>query len=418
MEWFGDYHLNYNVEGPFYALASSNHTELTDCYLAPLYDFMPHARQYARDFLGCRGLYFPVNLGPLGFESDGRRDTKEHGRLFLGQKTNGTYAAVIPMMRWYATRDTEYAKEAYPFVRACAEFWEDYLSFKDGKYHTDFDTLNEVAWWSGPDYMPEELFNDADCILSLGLVRMLMKLVVDMARALGVDGECIPKWEHIAGRFGPAETVPDPADGKPVLSATSNRPGLRALCLRYMYPAEQIGFYSTPELYEAARNSLEKLSSWDDDNLFCEFYPTAARLGYDPKRLIAHMHDVIRVRGLPNGMIRYGGGGIENCASVPGTVNEMLLQSYEHVLRLFPNWDRDQDASFTRLRAYGAFVVSGEIRGGEIRAEIVSEKGSLLRLEKPGEGYAAAYRGEVRPLTETITEFETAPGETLSVYRA
>lgn len=32
MGWFGDYHLNYNYEAPFYPLTVCNHTELMECY--------------------------------------------------------------------------------------------------------------------------------------------------------------------------------------------------------------------------------------------------------------------------------------------------------------------------------------------------------------------------------------------------
>jgi alpha-L-fucosidase 2 len=66
-------------------------------------------------------------------------------------------------------------------------------------------------------------------------------------------------------------------------------------------------------------------------------------------------------------------------------VQEMLLQSYSGVLRLFPavpaTW---KDASFETLRAEGAFLVSAEWEGGAVeRVEIVSEKGGPCRLEGP-----------------------------------
>ena len=57
--WYSDYHLNYNYEAPFYALASSNHPELLECYMAPFKDFLPTARRYAEEYLGIRGAYFP-----------------------------------------------------------------------------------------------------------------------------------------------------------------------------------------------------------------------------------------------------------------------------------------------------------------------------------------------------------------------
>ena len=415
MGWFGDYHLNYNFEAPFYALTASNHPELIGCYMSPLNDFLPTARRYAREFLGVRGAYFPVGIGPLGMETDVRPDTKEHGHLFLGQKSNGAYAAVVPMLHWYATRDADFARrEYYEYLLAAADFWEDYLVFEDGTYQIYNDSLNEVGWYSGPDYMPEGQ-DDKNPIISRGLVRMLLELMIDLSETLGLNEERIPKWRHILDHLPRASTIE--YEGQTVLRGIDGSDALRELTIEYIYPINQVGPHITPELYAAAQNTHRRLGIWDSHNRFCSYYPMAARLGYDPHEIIAHVHETVEKRGLPNGMFRYGGGGLENSAAIPGTVNEMLLQSYENILRLFPCWDRAMDASFFGLRAFGAFLVSGELKNGEIRAEIVSERGRTLRLEKPGEGYGVVKNGVTIPLTDGITEFETVPGETLCVRR-
>ena len=416
MGWFGDYHLNYNYEAPFYALAACNHPELIECYMAPLNDFLPVARRYAKEFLGVRGAYFPVGIGPLGMETDVRPDTKEHGHLFLGQKSNGAYAAVVPMLHWYATRDADFARrEYYGYLLAQADFWEDYLVYEDGAYQIYNDALNEVGWYSGPDYMPSGQ-DDKNPILSRGLVRMLFELLIDLSETLGLNEDRIPKWHDILDRLPRAGTVEH--EGKTCLRGIDNSDALRELTIEYIYPICQVGPHITPELYEAAQNTHRALSIWDSHNRFCSYYPMAARLGYDPHEIIAHVHETVEKRALPNGMFRYGGGGLENSAAIPATVNEMLLQSYENVLRLFPCWDRAMDASFFGLRAYGAFLVKGELKNGEITAEIVSERGRTLRLEKPGEGYCLTKNGECIPLTEEITTVETAPGDVLCVRRA
>jgi len=416
MGWFGDYHLNYNFEAPFYALTASNHPELLRCYFAPLNDFLPIAKRYARDFLGVRGAYFPVGIGPLGMETDVRPDTKEHGHLFLGQKSNGAYAAVVPMMHWYATRDVDFARrEYYDFLRSVAEFWEDYLVLEDGVYQIYNDALNEVGWYAGPDHMPSG-HDDKNPVVSKGLVRMLMKLMIDLSSALGVDADRVPKWKEILEKLPGADIFE--SNGEKILRGIDGSDAVRELALEYIFPANGVGKTSDPELYEAARNTHRRLSIWDSHNRFCSYYPMAVRLGFPPEEIVGHIREVIANRGLPNGMIRYAGGGIENSAGIPGTVNEMLLQSYEDILRLFPAWDRSADASFHGLRAFGAFVVDGEIAGGTIRAEILSEKGTELRLEKPGDGYCAVKNGEKIPLTDEITVIPTSPGEILTVQKA
>lgn len=62
----------------------------------------------------------------------------------------------------------------------------------------------------------------------------------------------------------------------------------------------------------------------------------------------------------------------------------MLLQHEDNVLRLFPDWPRSKDASFTHLRAKGAFLVSSKQVGGQVtEIEIHSEHGGPLTVQSP-----------------------------------
>lgn len=417
MGWFGDYHLNYNYEAPFYALAACNHAELTDCYASPLNDYLPIARLYAREYLGVRGAYFPVGIGPLGLETDFRPDTKEHSHLFLGQKSNAAYAAVVPMLHWYATRDREFARrEYYDFLLSVADFWEDYLVFEEGTYQIYNDCLHEVAWFEGPDHMPVGQDNH-NPLLSRCLVRMLMALLIDLSAALNMHTDRIPRWQHILDHLPPIGTYE--SEGRSLLCCIEGGEYLDELIMECVYPMGQIGRTITPEVYEAARNSHAALAIWDSDNRFCSYYPAAARLGFPAEMIIARIHEIIQKRGLPNGMFRYAGGGLENSSAIPSTVNEMLLQSYEGILRLFPVWDRTRDASFRGLRAFGAFVVDGRIAEGQISAVIRSECGMPLTVEAPGAGYVLI-TGEGRriPLPDTPITVETRIGEKLQITAA
>ena len=416
MAWRGDYHLNYNYEAPFYALVSSNHTELLECYFSPLNDHLPIAKQYAKEFLGISGAYFPVAIGPLGGEFGVRPDTKEHGRMFLGQKSNGAYATVIPMMHWYATRDEDFARrEYYDFLLSVAEFWENYLVFEDGEYHIYNDCLHEVEWWKGPTYMPQNHL-EKNCILSLGLVRMLMRLIIDLSETLQLNTERIPRWQHILEHLRKPATFE--SEGEKLLRTEDNKEVLDELSLRYLYPAGEIGKYSTLELFEIARNTHRRCSCWDHGNIFCEYYPMAARLEYPPEEIISHIHEVLEKRARQNGTFNYGGGGLENNAAIPMTVNEMLLQSYEGIIRLFPVWDRNRDAKFSGLRANGAFLVNGSVENGIVYAEIMSEQGMPLTVEAPENGYVLVMGdGRRLEITDKFITVDTQKGETVRLMR-
>ena len=47
-------------------------------------------------------------------------------------------------MRYYSTYDEAYARKVYPYLLACADFWEDYLSLENGRYVIRMDHFNEV----------------------------------------------------------------------------------------------------------------------------------------------------------------------------------------------------------------------------------------------------------------------------------
>jgi len=131
--WHGDYHLNYNYQAPFYGLYSGNHIEQASTYHAPILAFVERGKLYAKTELNCRGVYFPIGLGPKGLET--ARYSTYHGNttpgLFHQQKSNAAYCLVNVAEHWYSTYDPEYGKDVYPLVIEVVDFWEDYLAWEN-----------------------------------------------------------------------------------------------------------------------------------------------------------------------------------------------------------------------------------------------------------------------------------------------
>ena len=64
-------------------------------------------------------------------------------------------------------------------------------------------------------------------------------------------------------------------------------------------------------------------------------------------------------------------------------VTEMLLQSWDGILRLFPLWP-GEDASFRALRAVGAFLVTASLSNHTVHDVVIhSEVGELCHLQSP-----------------------------------
>jgi hypothetical protein len=149
-------------------------------------------------------------------------------------------------------------------------------------------------------------------------------------------------------------------------------------------------------------------------------FPGAVRVGYDPALILQQLKDRITASALPNGWITQTGGGTETLAAVPLTINEMLLQSYEGVLRVFPCWDRSRDASFDHLRAYGAFLVSSRIKDGSVDSvRLISEKGRPCNMENPWPGEKVQLIRNGRPsqvLSGARLHFNTSPREDIYIF--
>ena len=117
------------------------------------------------------------------------------------------------------------------------------------------------------------------------------------------------------------------------------------LGIQHIYPAGAIGLDSDPKLLEISRNMIDSMSRWIDGNGVSSWYTACARVGYDPAQILAELRNMYDHHSMPNKVLAFGGGGIEN-VSPSLAVNEMLLQSHEGVIRFFPCWPKDLDARF------------------------------------------------------------------------
>ena len=384
--WAGDYHMNYNYEAPYYCIFSSNHPELFDGYMAPLHDMSENAKKFA-GFFGCRGYALPVSFGPKALDVFSQADCKEHGVLFLGQKSHAAYACVIPLMHWFSTYDKEYALDNYyNFIFNVALFWEDYLVKEKGKYVIKKDAAHEIPFYRGEKFRYTTHFgqvNTINAINSLGLVKLLFKGIYDMSKELNLNSEKYALWEDINENLSEFPTFI--RHGKKCFRYSKF--GIRwrnenTVGLQHIYPASQIGFNSPDKLLKIAKNTYFMNDRRLDDNGSNSYLPAGARIGVNPEFLLEGIHQNIKEFSLPNGLFRHYGGGIENLTTIPATINEMLMQSFEGVIRLFPCWNKKSNASFTNLRADGAFLVSAKLKDEKISAiRIKSLKGRPCNVE-------------------------------------
>lgn len=433
--WSGDIHLNYNHEAPFWALYSSNHIRLTECYDTPLLEHLPIFEENAKKFLNKKGAYASVGIGPMGLTSRffdrlgmdtiyGKKfgsSSYEHltGQpMFLGQKSNAIFASMNMILRYRYTYDYDYVKKVYPYLISVADFWEDYLVFENGRYVIYDDSFHEVGPWQGPGW--EEGYGDFNPINSLGFLITFFDAIIEISTELGVDEDRHDKWQHILQNLSeyPVMEVNNRTQFRAVEGgdgSSSDLKGFKWLMLHgLVFPATNIGLGSDTTQLNMIRSGI---ASWDDEpwlksgNSIQSVLIGATRAGYDPSILVQKAKQKINEYGRPNLWIFAGGGGIETCSAIPGMINEMMLQSHKGLIRVFPVYPRNEKARFYRLRTFGAFLISSEIENGDVKYIIVeSEKGKNCKIHNPwpGKDIAIARDGQVNIFPSSdIIEFET-----------
>lgn len=448
--WGGDYHLNYNYQAPYWAAYSSNHIHLTDNFDKPLLDYMPMGRKHAKELLGCRGIYYPVGIGPNGLctsmwpltpeEMMEKYATTENridgGYKFLGQKINAVFSVGNMLMRHYSTYDVMYAHRVYPYLLACADFWEDYLCLEEGRYVIKMDHFNEVMPNRRNHGQWRHRLGDFNSTLSLGLVRMLFKGMIDMSDFLQTDTDRQAKWKDILNRLSTYPVALN-TEGRLSLKNMESGPqsveetpsGLNRVSIHGLILPGGVAGPLTDSIFNTIllddinhwQNKMHREGDWGNtyNNGIETCFPGAARVGYNAQDLLDRLKKRISLTLYPNGWIVQGGGGIETLTAVPLTINEMLLQSYEGTIRLFPNWPLTQNASFCKLRAYGAFIISASLENGIIGpVKLISEKGRTCTMENPWpqKGMELWRNGvQAETLTGYYVTFPTSEGEEIEI---
>lgn len=417
MNYHGDIHLNYNSQAGFYSMFSSNRPELA----MPYYDFLekliPEGKRRAKEELGlvhpslkgksCRGLLFPVSaLGNGYFYCQ-----------YWQQTINAPYN--IPLYSWYYeyTGDEKFLRErAYPFIRECGDFYEDYLEKKvqGDTYRYNITTGGHENSW---DLNPPS---------DLGFVELTFRLLLRYSEQLGVDTQRRALWTDIVTHLPQYKVImptKKPNQGLPVYAKNENGWDLpsHVIQLHPVYPCEVLNLHSDSTALQLARNTLyyyavsQKGFTETMNELGLSAFIMGARIGFSPELLIENMKTLIGRTG-QNFLILDGHHCLEKTTFVE-TINSMMLQSVDGILHLFPCWPASP-ASFTRLRTKGAFLVSASYNGKSVTSlKIESTNGGICKLQNPWPGKQIKITEEDVTVSykQEICSFQTQKGHTYCI---
>ncbi|WP_343247835.1 discoidin domain-containing protein [Diplocloster hominis] len=425
--WNGDYHMNYNYIAPFYGIYSSNRCEIARSVKDPLLDYMEEGKRRAKTdiakifpnyinggagtadsgvtFPGREDLkdgiddavLYPVSLGPWGTSA-----WQDANGGYLMQMYNAPFSSQAITAYYTYTQDAAYLQEVYPLLLAEANFFEKWCEKEEldsGEYRYNI--------WTGAH---EDTF-DLNAPTATGTVKNILSCLLEGTKAGAIDppADKVAVWEDMYQHMAdiPIETYTNGSFSKPVIPLSEKGvklwPGSATVNLEFIHPGEQLNFDSSPELLEAARNSVEQKelvnsNIWNQINNTPKIYVQAIRAGYSPSYVMEKFKTHLNAME-KNFAVVDGYHGIEKAGGIE-FINNMLLQSADGIIKVFPNWT-GADAGFTSLREKGAYLVSSSLTNQTVDyVDIISETGNPIQLICPWEG------AQVTDENGGIVEFE------------
>ncbi|MFB9277567.1 glycosyl hydrolase family 95 catalytic domain-containing protein [Cohnella cellulosilytica] len=434
--WHGDYHLDYNTQQPFWLAFSANHAERHLPYVEMVHHITPVSRKWAEEYYGLPGAFYPVSAYPVDMTINPNAGPP-FGWVMC------TTPWVVQSLWWHYlyTMDLSFLRHrGFEPIRLAAQFMAAYMRRPDARRENDgvyriFPTVPPELYGLTPG-----LALNADSLTDITLFRFVFRAYLQACEALDVVEAEADLMAEVADALAhmPEHPTAETADGGRVfVSVPDENPEMvynTPNSAFTVFPGEEHGLHSPPELYElACRSYLNHRNEGGNELVF--YHLQGARLGIlDLEKFKRQIEYCLMPNGACTDMVLQTGGRYEDSlrfdfmsrmgvwfenTALPVVINECLLQSYNGVLRLFPNWPAGRSAEFRTLRAVGGFLVSAERRDGRTEwVEVLSEAGGRLRMYAPWpEGAMCSRGGAAATAIDGEIGLDTAPGETLRFVR-
>ena len=381
--WDSKYTLNINAEMNYWPAEITNLSELHEPLINMTKDLAITGQETAKTMYGARGWMAHHN-------TDIWQTTGAVDYTWGSWPTSSAWLCQHLWEKYLYTGDKKYLAEIYPVMKSAVAFFEDFLVESPDK-----------KWLIvSPSMSPENTPKATGTKIAAG-VTMDNQLLFDLfsntiaaATILGEDKQQVPAWEKILARLPPMqigkyhqlqEWLEDWDDPQDKHRHVSHLYGL--------YPSNQISPISSPELFSAARVTMEQRgdpsTGWSMNwkiNLW-------ARL-LDGDRAFKLMRDQIKPALSLDGSVSENGGTYPNMfdAHPPFQIDgnfgftsgmaEMLAQSHDGAVHLLPALPQAwPEGEVKGLVMRGGFVVDMRWAHGQIsELKIHSRLGGNLRL--------------------------------------
>lgn len=403
--WGSLWYWDVNIEATFWPVYAANHLELAEAFCDGFLSYADQASRRAQEFYGMRGY------------------AMDYPHPFY----NCMWPWCAQYLWWYYeyTGDLDFLREkAYPVFKNLALFIEDVMQYDP----------ESNKWSFFPDISPEQGPITQNSTITIACVKYLLKAAREACSLLKLPSEEMAWYEKLLNRLPPYSTVVLDRYGEVLKDSELAPAGIRLRhpsLLMPIFPLSELGPESSEQEFQIAKNTVFFASENTEIGVFPFGWisAAAARLGMGNTALRVLYEQgldcIIRANGMGseetdrwlnhcvvNSSYFYQPFMMECVGEVVNCVNEMLLQSYDGVIRLFPavpNGDPEnyrkpgrqkaitepwgenpapdwKDCGFDRLLAKGGFEVSARMKDGKICwIQVKSLHGGKARIRIPTE---------------------------------
>ncbi len=428
--WSGDYHLDMNVQESYWPIYAANRLELGEPLYRVFNACIPRWKKQCEQFFKFEGIWAGCAIGPRGERIYGYTGVE----LWPG---NTAWLAHLYWLHWLYSQDRQFLREqALPIIRLSFLTYANILEKGD-------DSKLHVPLSYSPEYHEGSFASLVkDPTVDLAFIRWLGQAIIESEKALSEKDPLAERARTILdelveypreqrkGSLHIAAGVPLDYSHRHFSHLMAIHP-LGIMSIDHEQDRQRIdgsldrimriGFgqwtgWSFPWMSLIAGRAGLNNMSWKMLDLYVDAFITNTTL---------HINGDPRVYGLS--MYQYEPMTLEGGFTAAAAIMEMLLQSHNGVIRLFPTVPvRWHHAYFSGLRAEGAFLVTSKLVNNQVRfIDIVSEAGKTCVIRNPWGEHAVLQAvdpatgtpaGDPATLEGKQVQFPTQPGGRYLLY--
>lgn len=386
--WKGDFHHDLNTQLSYWPAYTGNQLELEEGFINWLWAYQPAFKKYTKEYFGVGGLNVP---GVTTLEGEPMGGWIQYS---LGQ-TVASWLGHHFYLHWKYTMDRDFLeKRAYPWLKDVAIFLDEVsVKSSDGTRKLKMSSSPEIYDNSADAWFGETTNYD------LALIRWTYEKASELALELGLKKEK-KKWDQILNEW-PQLTVDAKTGFMFAPEFPYNESHRHFSHLMGYHPLGLVDYSKGEDDQKIIDNTLRNLKkegsgawtgysfSWQG-NLYARAFDgdNAAKV----LQIFAQcfcLQNSFHVNGdqckAGHSNMTYRPFTLEGNFAFASAIQEMLIQSHTGVIKIFPALASDwTDVEFKRLRTYGAFLVSAEMKNAVVTSvEIESMEGGDIKLENP-----------------------------------